>query len=61
MYTFLAISVDGTDYMAFIPETLAPVGEIGGLVFAGLAAVGLMWMQFRRRSRRTRPSPAQAI
>jgi hypothetical protein len=51
MSTFLTFSADGSTYSTSGTQQV-PVGEIGGLVFAGLAAVGLVWMQFRRRARR---------
>jgi hypothetical protein len=51
MSTFIYLSADGTAYStAYLPPV--PVGEVGGLAFAGLAAIGLVWMQLRRRSRR---------
>ena len=60
MDIYVHISADGTTYTSDTNSGQAvPVGEVGGLVFAGLAAIGLVIMQFRRRSRRTRqPSPA---
>ena len=51
MSTFLTFSADGSTYSTSGTQQV-PVGEIGGLVFAGLAALGLVWMQFRRRARR---------
>jgi hypothetical protein len=36
--------------------TTVPVGEVGGLILAGLAAIGLVIMQVRRRMRRTQPA-----
>jgi len=56
MDIFVTYSADGSTYST--SSTQVPIGEIGGMVFAGLAAIGLVWMQFRRRSRRTQPSPA---
>ena len=61
MDIYLHISADGTTYSSDTNSgTSVPVGEVGGLVFAGLAAIGLVFMQFRRRrSRRTQqPTPA---
>ena len=59
MDIYLHISSDGTTYTSDTNSgTTVPVGEVGGLVFAGLAAIGLVFMQYRRRSRRTQPSPA---
>ena len=51
MSTFLTISADGTTFSTSSTQSV-PVGEIGGLVFAGLAAVGLVYLQVRRRSSR---------
>lgn len=51
MSTFLTISSDGTTFSTSSTQQV-PVGEIGGLVFAGLAALGLVYMQVRRRSSR---------
>jgi hypothetical protein len=51
MSTFITFSADGSSYSTSGTQQV-PVGEIGGLVFAGLAAIGLVWMQFRRRARR---------
>jgi hypothetical protein len=55
MSTFITLSSDGSTYSTSGTNPV-PVGEIGGLVFAGLAAIGLVWMQLHRRSRRTQPS-----
>jgi hypothetical protein len=55
MSTFITFSSDGSQYTTSSTSQV-PVGEIGGLVFAGLAAIGLVWMQLRRRSRRTQPA-----
>jgi len=54
MNLFITYSADGTTYTT--GSTQVPIGEIGGIVFAGLAAIGLVVMQLRRRSRRTQPS-----
>jgi hypothetical protein len=54
MSTFITWNADGT--YSTSSSNPVPIGEIGGMVFAGLAAIGLVWMQLRRRSRRTRPS-----
>jgi len=54
MSTFITYNTNGT--YSTSGSNPVPIGEIGGLVFAGLAAIGLVWMQFRRRSRRTQPS-----
>jgi hypothetical protein len=57
MDTFITYNADGT----FTETTTqpVPVGEIGGIALAALAAIGLGWMQFRRlRSRRKQPSAA---
>jgi hypothetical protein len=58
MDEYIQFSADGTTFITQDTPfgTQVPVGEIGGLVFAGLAALGLGYMQLRRRSRRTRPS-----
>jgi len=56
MNLFITYSADGSTYTT--GSTQVPIGEIGGIVFAGLAAIGLVVMQLRRRSRRTQPSPA---
>jgi hypothetical protein len=58
MDIYLHISADGTMYTSDTNNTQVPVGEIGGLVFAGLAAIGLVFLQLRRRSRRPQPSQA---
>jgi hypothetical protein len=54
MSTFITYNSNGTYTSS--GSNPVPIGEIGGLVFAGLAAIGLVWMQLRRRSRRTQPS-----
>jgi hypothetical protein len=54
MSTFITYNADGT--YSSSGTNPVPIGEIGGLVFAGLAAIGLVWMQLRRRSRRTQPA-----
>jgi hypothetical protein len=54
MDTFVTYNADGT-YTETASQPV-PVGEIGGVALAGLAAIGLGWMQFRRlRSRRQQP------
>ena len=55
MNIFIQYSADGTTYSTSSSQGV-PVGEVGGIAFAGLAAIGLTWMQLRRRSRRTQPS-----
>jgi hypothetical protein len=50
MNIFVTYSADGSTYST--GSTSVPVGEIGGIAFAGLAGIGLVWMQLRRRSRR---------
>lgn len=58
MDIFVTYSADGTTYSTGTTQPV-PVGEIGGVVFAGLAAIGLVWMQLRRRhSRKTQPNLA---
>lgn len=55
MDIFVTYNADGT-YSTSSTQPV-PVGEIGGIALAGLAAVGLGWMQFRRlRSRRQQPA-----
>ena len=57
MNIFVTYNADGT-YTTSTTQQV-PVGEIGGMVFAGLAAIGLVTMQVRRRrSRRTQPTAA---
>ncbi len=57
MDIFVTYNADGT-YSTGTTQQV-PVGEIGGMVFAGLAAIGLVWMQLRRRnSRKSQPSAA---
>ena len=51
MNIFINYSADGTTYTTSSSQGV-PVGEIGGIAFAALAAVGLTWMQLRRRSSR---------
>jgi len=58
MDIWLNYSADGSTYVTSSSSTPVPIGAIGGLVFAALVAIGLVWMQLRRRSRRTQPSPA---
>ena len=54
MDTFVTYNSGGT-YTASGTQPV-PVGEIGGIALAGLAAIGLGFMQFRRiRSRRHQP------
>ena len=56
MDTFVYYDPNGTystDH--FVP---VPVGEVGGIALAGLAAIGLWWMQFRRLRSRRAPSAA---
>ena len=54
MDTFVTYNSDGT-YTSSGTQPV-PVGEIGGIALAGLAAIGLGFMQFRRlRSRRQQP------
>lgn len=50
MNIFVTYNADGT-YTTGTTQQV-PVGEIGGIVFAGLAAIGLVWMQLRRRHSR---------
>jgi hypothetical protein len=60
MDTFVTYNADGTFNSSGNPQPV-PVGEIGGIALAGLFAVGLGWMQFRRlRSRRTPASTSAA-
>lgn len=57
MNIFVTYNADGT-YTTGTTQQV-PVGEIGGMVFAGLAAIGLVTMQVRRRrSRKTLPTAA---
>jgi hypothetical protein len=57
MDIFVTYNANGT-YTTGVNQQV-PVGEIGGIVFAGLAAIGLVWMQLRRRnSRKAQPSVA---
>jgi hypothetical protein len=58
MDIFLNYSADGSTYVTSSSSTPVPIGAIGGLVFAGVVAIGLFWLQIRRRSRRAQPSPA---
>jgi hypothetical protein len=59
MDTFVTYNSDGTFTSSGTQPV--PVGEIGGIALAGLFAVGLGWMQFRRlRSRRTPASTSAA-
>jgi hypothetical protein len=60
MDEYLHISSDGSSYSSDTSTGggQVPIGEVGGLVFAGLAAIGLVFLQLRRRSRRTQPSEA---
>jgi hypothetical protein len=54
MDTFVTYNADGT-YSSSGTQPV-PVGEIGGIALAGLAAIGLGFLQFRRiRSRRKQP------
>ena len=55
MNIFIQYSADGTTYSTSSSQGV-PVGEVGGIAFAAVAAIGLTWMQLRRRSRRTQPS-----
>jgi hypothetical protein len=57
MNIFVTYNADGT-YTTGTTQQV-PIGEIGGIAFAGLAAIGLGWMQLRRRrSRKTQPGLA---
>jgi uncharacterized protein (TIGR03382 family) len=53
MDIYINYSADGTTYTTSTSGTTVPVGEIGGPILAALAALGLGFMQLRRRSRRT--------
>lgn len=55
MNIFVTYNADGT-YATSDQSNPVPVGEIGGIVFAGLAAIGLAAMTLRRRSQRRQPS-----
>jgi hypothetical protein len=51
MSIFITYGTDGTYSLS--PTAPSPVGEIGGITLAGVAAIGLGWLQIRRlRSRR---------
>jgi hypothetical protein len=57
MDIFVTYNADGT-YSTSASQPV-PVGEVGGIALAGLAAIGLGWMQYRRlRSRRAQPAAA---
>jgi uncharacterized protein (TIGR03382 family) len=56
MDIFITFSADGSTYSTSTSNTTVPIGEIGGPIFAALAAIGLVVMQFRRRRRRAQPS-----
>ena len=54
---FITYSADGTTFSTSGSGTTVPVGEIGGPIIAGLAAIGLVGLQVRRRrSRRMQAS-----
>jgi hypothetical protein len=58
MSIYVTYSADGTTYSTGTTQPV-PIGEIGGIAFAGMAAIGLGWLQFRRRrTRKAQPNPA---
>jgi hypothetical protein len=56
MDEWLTVTADGNYSTSSSSGVTVPIGEVGGLIFAGLAAVGLVFLQLRRRTRRTQPS-----